>query len=153
MITISQRFKAAGALVFLVWLVFSQNAIATDTSVAKPCCQQSAAQAAAVVELPQEAIQKLRIDAGFGWGIFSGSIFNGNENYHLKQLVVSMTPIHDGHAMHGHENMSHEPKVHQINLDIPPASKGALSMPLPNDDAHVHDFKWHIIKVMGYQTP
>ncbi len=150
MITISQRFKVASAPVFLAWLVFSQNTIAADASVTTPCCQQSA-HTGTVMELPQEAIQKLKIDAGFGWGIFSGSIFNGNEHYHLKQLIVSMTPIHDGHHMH--ENMSHEPKVHQINLDIPPASKGALSMPLPNDDAHVHDFKWHIIKVMGYQTP
>lgn len=152
MTTLSQLIKVTGASVFvLAWFVFFQNATASDAPVARPCCQQSAAQESTMAELPHEVIQKLKIEAGFGWGIFSGSIFNGNEHYHLKQLVVSMTPIHDGHHMH--EDMSHEPRVHQIDLDIPPFSKGALSMPLPNDDAHVHDFKWHIIKVMGYQIP
>ena len=105
-----------------------------------------------LIELPQDAIQKLKIDAGFGWGIFSGTIYNGNNHYHITQLVVSMTPIHDHHHMHMHPNMSHDPKVHQIDLDLPPSSKGALSMALPNDVADVHDFKWEILKVTGYQV-
>ena len=103
-----------------------------------------------LIELPQDAIQKLKIDAGFGWGIFSGTIYNGNGNYHITQLVVSMTPVHD-HHMHMHPNMSHDPKVHQIDLDLPPSSKGALSMALPSDVADAHDFKWEILKVTGYQ--
>lgn len=152
MTTLSPLIKAAGVAAFvLTWFVFFQNATASDAPDDELCRQQPATQGSTVTELPQETIQKLKIDAGFGWGIFSGSIYNGNEHYHLKQLVVSMTPIHDGHHMH--EGMSHEPRVHQIELDIPPSSKGALSMALPNDDAHVHDFKWHIIKVMGYRTP
>jgi len=102
------------------------------------------------IELPQNAIRKLQIDAGFGWGIFSGTIYNGNDNYHITQLVVSMTPVHDHHHMHS--NMSHDPKVHQIDLDLPPSSKGALSMALPNDVADAHDFKWEILKVTGYQV-
>ena len=105
-----------------------------------------------LIELPQDAIQKLKIDAGFGWGIFSGTIYNGNDNFHITQLVVSMTPVHDHHHMHMHPNMSHDPKVHQIDLDLPPSSKGALSMALPNDVADVHDFKWEILKVTGYQV-
>lgn len=103
-----------------------------------------------LIELPQGAIQKLKIDAGFGWGIFSGTIFNGNDNYHITQLVVSMTPVHDHHHMHS--NMSHDPKVHQIDLDLPPLSKGALSMALPNDVADAHDFKWEILKMTGYRV-
>jgi len=106
--------------------------------------------AGGLIELPQDAIQKLKIDAGFGWGIFSGTIYNGNGNYHITQLVVSMTPVHD-HHMHMHPNMSHDPKVHQIDLDLPPSSKGALSMALPSDVADAHDFKWEILKVTGYQ--
>ncbi|MBS0483772.1 MAG: hypothetical protein JSS06_00920, partial [Proteobacteria bacterium] len=86
----------------------------------------------------------------FGWGIFSGTIYNGNGNYHITQLVVSMTPVHD-HHMHMHPNMPHDPKVHQIDLDLPPSSKGALSMALPSDVADAHDFKWEILKVTGYQ--
>lgn len=105
-----------------------------------------------LIELPDDAIQKLKIDAGFGWGIFNGSIYNGNENYSVTQLTVSMVPIHGHHHMEMHAAMSHEPKIHQINLQLPALSKGALSMPLTGDDIHIHDFKWKIIKVMGYQT-
>ena len=119
----------------LAWLILPLHAVANE-----------------VVELPQDAIHKLQIDAGFGWGIFSGTIYNGNDNYHITQLVVSMTPIHDHHHMHMHPNMSHDPKVHQINLDLPPSTKGALSMALPDDVADVHDFKWEILKVTGYAT-
>ena len=68
------------------------------------------------------------------------------------QLIVSMTPIHGHHHMDMHANMSHDPKIHQINLDLLPLSKGALSMPLAGEDAHIHDFEWEIIKVIGYQT-
>lgn len=105
---------------------------------------------AELIELPEEAIQKLKIDAGFGWGIFSGTIYNGNNQYHITQLVVSMTPVHDHHHMHMHANMSHDAKVHRIDLDLPPLSKGALSMALPDDVAGVHDFNWEILKVTGY---
>ncbi|MDV6341167.1 hypothetical protein R2103_05225 [Nitrosomonas sp. Is24] len=105
---------------------------------------------AELIELPEEAIQKLKIDAGFGWGIFSGTIYNGNNQYHITQLVVSMTPVHDHHHIHMHANMSHDAKVHRIDLDLPPLSKGALSMALPDDVAGVHDFNWEILKVTGY---
>ncbi len=105
---------------------------------------------AELIELPQEAIQKLKISAGFGWGIFSGTIYNGNDNFHITQLVVSMTPVHDHHHMHMHANMSHDAKVHHIDLNLPPLSKGALSMALPDDVAGVHDFNWEILKVTGY---
>lgn len=104
------------------------------------------------IELTDEAILKLKIDAGFGWGIFSGIIYNGNENYHVTQLIVSMVPIHGHHHMDMHANMSHDPKIYHIDLDLPPVSKGALSMPLASEDVHIHDFEWKIIKVMGYQT-
>lgn len=123
------------ATILAGWLVSMPLAIAGD-----------------LIELPQDAIQKLKIDAGFGWGIFSGTIYNGNDRYHITQLVVSMTPIHDHHHMHMHPNMSHDAKVHQIDLDLPPSSKGALSMALPNDVADVHDFKWEILKVTGYHV-
>ena len=103
-----------------------------------------------LIELPQDAIQKLKVDAGFGWGIFSGTIYNGNGQYHITQLVVSMTPVHDHHHMHMHANMSHDPKVHHTDLDLPPLSKSALSMALPDDVAGVHDFDWEILKVTGY---
>jgi len=160
----SRLFKIICTKIPLVLLIMSHNVTADQSqSSAGPCVHQSnSAQSgksestchehqSKLIELPDEAIQKLKIDAGFGWGIFNGSIYNGNESYSVTQLTVSMIPIHD-HHMGMHATMSHEPKIHQINLELPPLSKGALSMPLTGDDIHIHDFKWKIIKVMGYQT-
>lgn len=138
--TASSKFiKLACLPALLAWLILPLHTIAGD-----------------LVELPQDAVRKLQIDAGFGWGIFSGTIYNGNDNYHITQLVVSMTPVHDHHHMHMHmhmhPSMPHDPKVHHITLDLPPSSKGALSMALPDDVADVHDFKWEILKVTGYSV-
>ncbi|QOJ23610.1 MAG: hypothetical protein HRU78_08080 [Gammaproteobacteria bacterium] len=131
--TTSRFKKFICASLLSAWLISMPLAIAGD-----------------LTELPQDAIRKLQIDAGFGWGIFSGTIYNGNDNYHITQLIVSMTPVHDHHHMHS--NMSHDPKVHKIDLDLPPASKGSLSMALPNDVADAHNFDWEILKVTGYQV-
>jgi len=150
MLVSSKFIRLVSALMLLAWLTLSQSAIASDSPASPKCCQQSANAAIALIELPQDAIQKLKIDAGFGWGIFSGTIYNGNDNFHITQLVVSMTPVHDHHHMHMHANMSHDAKVHHIDLDLPPLSKGALSMALPDDVAGVHDFNWEILKVTGY---
>lgn len=139
-------------ILIIMLMTVSSPALTNESLTASDCCQQSDVQHTSLIELPAEAIQQLKIDAGFGWGIFSGTIYNGNDHYHVKQLIVSMTPIHDHHQMHMHANMSHEAKQHQINLELPPMTKGALSMPLTGDDVHVHDFKWEIIRVMGYQV-
>jgi len=129
---------------FSILLIISPP-VSADPPATASCCPSSD-----LIELPKDAVEKLDINAGFGWGIFSGTVYNGNENYHVTQLVVSMTPIHGHHHGDMHSSMSHEPKVHHINLEIPPQSKGALSMPLANEDNHIHDFDWTILKVMGY---
>lgn len=151
MVNLPQLIRFTLTQSLLALLAISPMAIAGESSATAPCTRQSGSQQPCLVELPEEVIRKLKIDAGFGWGIFSGTIYNGNENYHVSQLIVSMAPIHDHHHM-DHANMSHEPKVHQISVELPPASKGALSMPLASEDAHIHDFKWEVIKVMGYRT-
>ncbi len=161
----SKLFKLICAETLLALLLVSQSTSADQSlSNTGPCVHQSNSKQSdknestcrkhqsKLIELPDEAIQKLKIDAGFGWGIFSGTIYNGNENYHLTQLIVSMTPIHGHHHMDMHANMSHDPKIHQINLNLPPLSKGALSMPLAGEDVHIHDFEWKIIKVTGHQS-
>lgn len=135
----------------LAILIISLSAVAGESPSTKPCAQQSDSKQPCLIELPEEAIQKLTIDAGFGWGIFSGTIYNGNKNYHITQLVVSMEPMHD-HHMDMHSAMSHAPRIHHIDLELPPVSKGALSMPLANEDAHIHAFKWQVVKVIGYQS-
>lgn len=100
------------------------------------------------VALPDEVIEKLTINAGFGWGIFSGSIYNGNRHYSVTQLTVSMTPIHD-HHMEMMEMSSHETKEYKIDLNLLPFSKSSISVAIPSDDAHVHDFEWKIVQALG----
>lgn len=103
------------------------------------------------VALPTAAIKKLKIDAGFGWGIFNGSIYNGNSDYRITQLTVSMTPIHD-HHMEMMEMTSHEAKKYSIDLNLAPLSKSALSLTIDTDDMHIHDFEWKILQVLGHKT-
>ena len=94
----SKLFKLICIESLLALLLVSQSASAEQSqSSADPCVHQSnSAQSdknestchkhhSKLMELPDEAIQKLKIDAGFGWGIFSGTIYNGNENYHGMQ--------------------------------------------------------------------
>ncbi|MDC8445419.1 MAG: hypothetical protein LV471_05750 [Nitrosomonas sp.] len=117
------------------------------------CIQQKDAMAPCSYELPRDTIDQLKIDAGFGWGIFSGSIYNGDSAHLITRLVVSMEPIHDHHHMDMMGDMhvmSHETKIHEIKMNLPPLTKGALSMALPAEDAPIHDFKWEVIKVYGY---
>lgn len=133
--TVRWSFLTASVLILVFWFHAGVASQAVEQ-------QQEA------IELPAEAINKLKIEAGFGWGIFSGTIYNGNSEYLITQLTVNMTPIHDDHMeMMGH--MSHEPKTHQINLNLAPLAKGALSMALEGDDTHVHDFDWEILQVLG----
>ncbi len=103
------------------------------------------------IELPEKIKDQLKIDAGFGWGIFNGNIYNGNSEYVITRLVVSMEPIHDGHHMEMVGDMSHGIKIHQIDLSLAPLTRGALSMVLHEEDAHIHNFKWEIVKVFGYK--
>ena len=143
MVNLSEFMKSVCVPSLLALLVLLHTAIASESSATEPCNQQSDSQQQqpCSMELPEAAIRKLKIDAGFGWGIFSGSIYNGNENYHVTQLTVRMIPIHGHHHGEMHTTVPHDPKVHQINLDLPPLSKGALSMPLAAEDTHIHDFE------------
>lgn len=134
----------------LLSLLIVQPLFTSVTVYAADCCQQAGAKQS--IELPETAIQKLQIDAGFGWGIFNGSIYNGNKDYHITQVTISMVPIH-GHRHHHmeHQNTLHQARIYTIDTDIPPVTKGALSMSLPNDLLHVHGFDWKVIKLTGYQ--
>lgn len=136
---------------FLLFLIVTTSLFANEPISAEKCC--SPVESSKIIELPETAIKNLTINAGFGWGIFSGSIYNHDKDYHIKQLIISMIPIH-GHG-HGHHHNDHQitangPRIHTITIDLPPDSKGAISMPLPNEDLHIHGFDWKIIKADGY---
>lgn len=114
------------------------------------CDKRSLKNTSRSVVLPDEAIKKLIINAGFGWGIFSGNIYNGNRHYSVTQLTISMTPIHD-HHMEMMEMSSHEAKEYKIDFNLQPFTKGAISVAIANEDAHIHDFEWKIIQALGHK--
>ncbi|PTN11499.1 hypothetical protein [Nitrosomonas aestuarii] len=155
MIKLPDFIKYICTFSILALLPVSYSALAAESRATAPCHQQSASTEPCSFELPEETIQTLKIDAGFGWGIFNGSIYNGNSEYTITQLVVSMEPIHDHHPMEmmGDDHaMSHEKRIKQINVNLRPLTKGALSLALDNDVVHVHDFKWEVLKVFGHKA-
>ncbi|GJL74190.1 MAG TPA: hypothetical protein PKM20_06360 [Nitrosomonas sp.] len=155
MIKLPDFIKYLCACSILVLLPVLHPAIAGESPAAAPCVQQSASAQPCSFELPEETIQTLKIDAGFGWGIFNGSIYNGNSEYTITQLVVSMEPIHDHHSMEMTDDlhaMSHETRIKQINVNLQPLAKGALSLALDDDVVHMHDFNWKVLKVFGHKA-
>lgn len=108
MVNLSQSTKFIFAQALLALLLILHPVITSA------CNPQSSSKQSCLTESPAEAIQKLKIDGRVWLGIFNGTFFNSNDNFHITQLVVSMTPVHDGHFMHMHADMPHDPKIHHI---------------------------------------
>jgi hypothetical protein len=98
------------------------------------------------LDLSADALARLDVSAGFGWGIFSGTIFNGNKDYVLTSITVLLTPptnnISDQTLGSGRE--------YDIALALEPLAKGSLSMPVPSDSTL--EYTWKITKARGYKA-
>ena len=97
------------------------------------------------LDLPVGALGRLDVSAGFGWGIFSGTIFNGNKDYALTGVTVLLTPPtnkSDQTLANGRE--------YDIALALEPLAKGSLSMPVPSDNTL--EYTWKITKARGYKA-
>ena len=92
--------------------------------------------------LTAEALGKLDIDGGFGYGIFSGSIYNGNSNYTVTQVTILLTLIPAGSPLITRE--------YNIDVTVPPLTKGALSVALISDGTR--EFSWSLTKARGYKA-
>lgn len=99
------------------------------------------------IEFSYEAISKLRIDAGFGWGIFNGSIYNGNDDYAIEQVIIKLIPSQIAGTS---TEIPLETKEYTIDVIVPPLSKSALSMFLDSDGTQ--EFEWRLISVRGHKT-
>ncbi|HET7062401.1 MAG TPA: hypothetical protein VFI43_09505 [Nitrosospira sp.] len=98
-------------------------------------------------ELPPAAFEKLVIHAGFGWGIFSGTLYNGNSDYTVTGVTVRFTPLGKGN---GDAENSSGGNEYDLELNLEPLSKTALSMPIPSDNTL--EYSWKITKARGYKT-
>lgn len=96
------------------------------------------------IALPSEAISKLKIDAGFGWGSFNGSIYNGNEDYAIEQVIIKLIP---SQIVGTSSETPLEAKEYRIDVTVLPLSKSALSMFLDSDGTQ--EFEWRLVNVLG----
>jgi hypothetical protein len=61
--------------------------------VTRACREQTPGRATDETNLPPDALAKLVVHAGFGWGIFSGTLYNGNNDYAISQITVVLMPM------------------------------------------------------------
>ena len=98
------------------------------------------------VDLPSDALNKLVVHAGFGWGIFSGTIYNGNKDYALTGVTVLLAPAANDKPGQTLSNG----REYNIALALEPLAKGSLSMPVPSDNTL--EYTWKITKARGYKA-
>jgi hypothetical protein len=98
-------------------------------------------------DLPPDAFGKLIIHAGFGYGVFSGNIYNGNNDYTVTRITVLLTP--GGKTKPAEASLGG--KEYDIDLTVPPFTKSALSMPILSDNTQ--EYLWKVTKASGYRTP
>ncbi len=99
------------------------------------------------MELAPETLGKLIIHAGFGYGIFSGSIYNGNSDYTVTQITILLAPMRRKEAAAAYV----DDKQYKIDLSLQPLTKGALSMPITSDNTL--EYSWKLATARGYKTP
>jgi hypothetical protein len=98
------------------------------------------------LDLPSDALNKLVVHAGFGWGIFSGTIYNGNKDYALTGVTVLLTPATNNKSNQTPANG----REYDIALALTTLAKGSLSMPVPSDNTL--EYTWKITKARGYKA-
>jgi hypothetical protein len=112
----------------------------------RACREQSPGGQAGETDLPADALAKVIVHAGFGWGIFSGSLYNGNSDYALTQVTVVLTPMKKSNAA----EPPAEGREYDIALAVQPLAKAALSMPIPSDNTL--EYSWKIARARGFKT-
>jgi hypothetical protein len=96
--------------------------------------------------LPSSALAKLDVHAGFGYGIFSGTLHNANPDYTITQVTVLISPA----GKPSTDAQSETSREYNLPLALKPNSTGALSMLLPSD--HTQEYSWKITKACGYRV-
>lgn len=96
-----------------------------------------------VIALPSDAVNKIKIAVGFGWGIFNGSLYNGNKNYAIEQVIIKPIPSQIAGTS---SEISLKTKEYNIDVTVLALSRGALSMVL--DSVDTQEFEWHLANIL-----
>jgi hypothetical protein len=110
----------------------------------QPCGEKVSSSEPDSAPLPPSALAKLDVHAGFGYGIFSGTLHNPNPEYTVTQVTVLIAP---GGKQPGASEAGRE---YNLPMALKPNSTGALSMLLPSD--HTQEYSWKITKACGYRV-
>jgi hypothetical protein len=113
--------------------------------VTRACREQTPGRATDETNLPPDALAKLVVHAGFGWGIFSGTLYNGNSDYVVTQITVLLIPMRKSNV----EEAPAGGREYNIALAVQPLTKAALSMPIPSDNTL--EYSWKIVKGLGFK--
>ncbi|WP_430233498.1 hypothetical protein [Nitrosomonas communis] len=97
-----------------------------------------------VITFPSDAVNKTKIAAGFGWGIFNGSLYNRNKNCAIEQVIIKLIPSQIAGTS---SEISLETKEYNIDVKVLPLSRGALSMVLDSDGTQ--EFEWRLVNILG----
>ena len=111
------------------------------------CAQLSAHPNKELEIFSAEVVERITIDAGFGWGIFGGSVYNGNSDYTITQITVKLTPSQIIGTSSASPLIAEQ---YHIDITVPPLTKAALSMPLDADGTL--EFLWELVQVQGYRV-
>ena len=114
----------------------------TATEIAHACRKEFPKKRPQDEDLTPEALGKLDAHGGFGYGIFGGSIYNGNSDYTITQVTLLLTPIPAESPLITSE--------YNIDVIVQPLSKGELAVALTSDVTR--EFSWSLIKIRGYKT-
>lgn len=127
----------------------SMKGITSDRAAAivvRACREKSPQSKSTETDLPADAFNKLVTHAGFGYGAFNGSIYNGNSDYMVTQVTVLIAPMEPRIAAEASVNG----REYDIELTVQPLSKGALSMLIPSDNTL--EYAWKVMRARGYKT-
>lgn len=116
------------------------NTIASEA--ARSCLEKFQGKVPEDENLAAEALGKLDADGGSGYGIFSGSIYNGNSDYTVTQVTLLLTPIPTDSSLITRE--------YNIDVTVQPLTKSALSVALISDVTR--EFSWSLTKARGYKA-
>lgn len=138
--------NAAAPAAYEQCILDSMKGITSDRAAdeTRRACRESTGDKVIEADLPAHALGKLIVHAGFGWGIFSGTLYNGNNDYAITQITVALTPMR---MSNGGETANARP--YNLDLAVQPLAKGALSMPIPSDNTL--EYSWEITKARGYK--
>lgn len=96
-------------------------------------------------EVPANVVSQLDGRAGYSYGYFEGTIYNGNKDWTITQLTIVLTPKQKDKSL----DQTHRAKEYNVNVTIPPLINTKFIESVASDGSN--EFDWHISSARGYK--